>query len=665
MTDGGPFKESRQPVSNLMNRVLESGSALVNALRDRLRAAEVPRLEGSRRRADKAIDSTKIQIRLLSNENDLPSIRRIAETTEDAELASYAVSYLSGHREELMLPEMIQLARSNSHACLPALISLFNGGQAAPAYGLLMERLAAGDYFNLIAGGKVRALLLLDILGAVDDFNKTTLCFENFPGVWHCLAERPDDREKLLAEILGDANPGGLRYSPDSNMVSQSVKIQAMQILHALRPTSYERSLWYASRDQDDNVAYTATMALAEYWQNEGRESDEIEPFTMLNLNLLFQLSRIASNFKWKGAAGVVDMYAQWTADVEELENLDARQDPQKYAFLKSNTEKTGQQLAEITTHRLNALQPVVDAVTSSLGLPHAKIRPTDIAGVAASYLVGTGTVELGKSTLLDDRPLTEEFMSSLLHELLHMEQDALIIRMIADLIGLQLGQHAAKLGMLFQRYSEAIGYAPDSIFLMEVLRLRGERQLNESERKRAERLLNAAYDNIVDSELAERLSQRIQRIEESVARIESGSYDLDLLDCLRDEHSLLPLFEGGYVPAVLIEEIRSCRAKIDELCAAAPRHGTGHRRGKSDSIAAAQDMIAADRGQGRSPLTPVMDRIRVVVSHMLAEENRRLADELTGVRRSGYHEAEAYAISDRVEVVVRALRKGWYQFTS
>jgi hypothetical protein len=49
----------------------------------------------------------------------------------------------------------------------------------------------------------------------------------------------------------------------------------------------------------------------------------------------------------------------------------------------------------------------------------------------------------------------------------------------------------------------------------------------------------------------------------------------------------------------------------------------------------------------------------------MLVEEHRRLDKDLTEIRRSGYHEAEAYTISDRVDVIVRALRKGWYEFTS
>jgi len=659
--------QTKQQSVNLMNRVWESGSALMSALSSKILGGTTSsRPDDSARRAHKAIDSTKIQIRLLSNETELPSIRRIAETTDEPELASYAVSYLVEHKEELMLPQMQHLSRSFSHACLPALISLFNSGETAFAQAVLMERLANGDYFNLIQNNKARALLLLDVLGAVDEFNKSTLCLEYFPKVWHCLDERPEDQEKLLAEILGDVNPGGLRYSPDSNMVPQAVKIQALQLLHAIRPASYERSLWYASRDVDDVVAYTATMACTEHWQDEGQVPENLEPFPMLNLNLLFHLSKLASTFQWKGPAGVMGMFEQWKKDVEQLENTDPRQEPQQHAVLKNKTENVGRQLAEISAQRLNALQPIVDTVTTSLGLPHAKIRSTDVPGVAASYLVGTGTVEFSNSALLDDKPLTEEFMSSMLHELGHMEQDVLIIKMIADLIGLQLGQHGTKLNVLFQRYSDAIGYAPDSIFLLEVLRLRHDKLLTPNERLRAERLLNAAYDNVVSCQEAKITAERIERLEESIAAIESGSYDLHLLDCLRDEQSMQPLFENGYVPAVLIDEMRNCKAKIHEIVSSmSSAEGGRQRRGKIDSLAIAQELIASDNGQEQSPLSPVIERFRIVVSHMLAEEHRRLDKDLSEIRRSGYHEAEAYAISDRVEVIVKALRKGWYEFTS
>lgn len=672
----------------LMHRVWETSSALISLISNKIlgiKESGTETTEDSKRRAQKALDSAKIEIKLFSAEGDTEGLRHIAESTNESEIASYAVLFLLEQDSDVVIQILQYLANGNSLASLPALISLFNTGHIEAAQSILLRRLQNGEFFELLRQKKGRALLFLDILGAFDEFNRSTLCYENFPTIWRCLDGRPEEQEYLLAEILGDLNPGGLRYSPDKNMIPQSVKIQALQLLHALKPASYERTLWYASRDEDDVVAYTATMACTDHWQNEGSVPQDLEPFPMLNLNLLFYLSKLASTFQWRGPSGAMETYMQWNKDIEELELMDAKAKPLEYGLLKKNIEVTRKQLVETTEQRLNSLQPIVDAVTNSLGLPHAKIRSTDVPGVAAAYLVGTGTVEFSKTTLLDDKPLTEEFMSSMLHELGHMEQDVLIIRMISDEIGLKFGQHGEKLKILFQQYSDAIGYAPDSIFLLEVLRLRRDRPLTEAERKRAQRLVQAAYENISLSQNAKKISERTAHMEESIAALESGSLDLHLMDCLRDEQSLKPLFDNGHVPAVLIGELRNCRSGIEAIVAQIQEQpgaggmpassgdsGVGRaasrntQRGvfgrKADVISLAQQIHSQG---GSDEIALVVERFRIVISQLLSEELRRLDGQLSEIRRAGYHEAEAYTISDRVEVIVKSLRKGWYEFTA
>ncbi|MBX9688348.1 MAG: hypothetical protein K2X27_16685, partial [Candidatus Obscuribacterales bacterium] len=329
----GSLSQRRQGSLKIMHRVWETSSAILNALSNKIRGMRVsapqsaPRPVDSERRAQKALDSAKIQIRLLSNEGELASIRRIAEATEESEIASFAVSYIIEHELELAIPQLQHLASTFSHACLPALISLFNAGEADIAQSILMERLVNGDYFYLIQQKKARPLLLLDILGAVDEFNNSSLCYQYFPAVWRCIADRPEDQENLLAEILGDLNPGALRYAPDLNMIPQAVKIQALQLLHAIRPASYERSLWYGSRDQDDIVAHAATMACTEHWQSDGLVPAHLEIFPMLDLNLLFSLSKLASTFQWRGPGAVMAMYSEWNKEMSELETLDQHRD--------------------------------------------------------------------------------------------------------------------------------------------------------------------------------------------------------------------------------------------------------------------------------------------------------------------------------------------------
>ncbi len=664
MSHSGPPAENEKSNTAIVHKVFKSSAAFVAAIGSKIKSLRGNESLGNenlneQRRASKALDSLKIQLRILSDERDFAAVRQIAESTGDAEIASIAISYLSEIEHAETINQLGHIARSHSRACIPALISLFNKGEPEIAEAILLQRLQNGDYFKLLNDGMARPMLLMDVLGAVDDYRKSSLCLQYFPSVWKCLDARPEEQEGLLAEILGDPNPAGMRYSPESNMIRQDVKIQAMQLLHALEPVSYERSLWYATRDEDDVVAYTATMALIDHWQHEGSVPAHLEPFPMLNLNLLFYLSKLASTFQWKGPAGVMEQFKEFEKEAEEFAGKDPSADLVAYQTELKRLENKRADIKKITDQRLNALQPIVDGVTKSLALPHAKIRSTDVPGVAASYIIGAGTVEFSTICLLDDKPLTEEFMSSMLHELGHMEQDVLIIRMIADEIGLLFGQHGSKLKILFEKYSDAIGYAPDSIFLLEVLRLRRDVPLTPAELSRAQRLIDSARQNAMQSQNGKRVQERMDRIEESIFAMEGGEYDLELLACLQDENSFRPLFESGFVPAVLLEEIRLCRSLIEDYV---DRVGNLSGVKAKDKFAYAQQLYPQIENN-EDPLKLTLRRFIVVVVSMLSEEYRHLERRRSEIRRAGYHEAEAYTISDRVEVIVKALRKNWYEF--
>ena len=78
-----------------MNRVWETSSALFSKIGEKFNGAKFqePAEESEERKATKALDSAKIQVRLLAKEGELSSLRRIAEATEDSDLASFTVSF--------------------------------------------------------------------------------------------------------------------------------------------------------------------------------------------------------------------------------------------------------------------------------------------------------------------------------------------------------------------------------------------------------------------------------------------------------------------------------------------------------------------------------------------------------------------------------------------
>ena len=180
---------------------------------------------------------------------------------------------------------------------------------------------------------------------------------------------------------------------------------------------------------------------------------------------------------------------------------------------------------------------------------------------------------------------------------------------------------------------------------------------------------MESARHNVKSADANAKVSERLEHIDQSYLALSNGTYDWQILDCLRDEKSLNPLFDEGHVPAILIEEARNCRQKVDGLIASLisldqTAVGLSYKPSliRKDSITIAKELFQAEQA---GPLSPILERFRIVLCHMLQEELKRLDKRVSEIRRDGYHEAEAYTISDRVEVIVKALRKGWYVFTN
>jgi hypothetical protein len=242
--------------------------------------------------------------------------------------------------------------------------------------------------------------------------------------------------------------------------------------------------------------------------------------------------------------------------------------------------------------------------------------------------------------------------MSTLLHEIGHMEQDVLVIRMIADDIGLKFGQHAELLYPLYERYAAGIGYAPQSMFLLAVLRLRADRPLTQAQRQRAMRLHQAAYQAKMNHEELRVVKKRFARLSESYDELDDGKHDGQLLGCLGNTKAIAGWFSQGAVPAVLLYEIENCKQDLSHLFSSVSNSAPPR-----DIVNWAQKAFQSDL---RRQILPIVQRLRTLLMQVLSEECQRLDKQMSELRRAGYHEAEAYTISDRVEVIVKALRKNW-----
>ena len=237
------------------------------------------------------------------------------------------------------------------------------------------------------------------------------------------------------------------------------------------------------------------------------------------------------------------------------------------------------------------------------------------------------------------------------------MDQDVLMIRMIADDLGIKFGEHRRLLMPLWDRYSHCRGFAPDHMFLLGVLRTRADRPLTEIQRKRAQRLFDSAYQkNAADAEWSA-LADQLEQVAKSYNSLFAGDHDANLLQGFREQGMLDTLFRQGRVPAILLEEVNRCRARIEELVQSLIDSGSCEKKG--DTITLAQNLY---NSKSNDQIVHLVDRLKRLLLYVLDEEYDRLRTSMGNNRKGGYHEEEAYAIDDRAQVIVKALRKDWYR---
>lgn len=609
------------------------------------------------------LQSQRIQLNLLARERRFGEIVKIAESTVEQEVAGSAVSVLA-RAEDPSLEALEWLAKSNSRAAVLALIALFNNTEFTDTgKRIFVTRLKNGELAQLVSMGYANLFSILDMLGWLQKYGDGTFVALNyFPGLWACLRDR-EQQVKLLGEMYGDPDPTGMRYVHEQNVIPGTIKLHAMSMLDNFSPPEKERSLIYASRDDDDRVAHAATVSLVTYWRSEeGLIPSGLEFFRMLDMNLLFHLCQISASFQWNER--VQEFYDRYCDHHAERENFNVETDPLIVEQHEAIAEELEKELVRITERRINALQPVASKISSLLQLPTARLESTDDHNVNAAYVIGTGKVQVQRRILMRDQPLSEDVMSALLHELGHMEQDVLVIRMIADEIGLKFGQHSQMLEKLYERYAAGIGYAPDSMFLLAVLRLRNDKPLSPAEKVRAMRLYEAAHQAKVNGNQGRVVQDRMNQIAESIAALSGGNYDFELINCLRSSHGLDSLFQRGAVPAVLLAEMNNCGKDLYYIVSKYYdlQNGSPYlvRDGKKiDVLALAREIYMSD---DINIIAPVVIRLRSLLVQILQEEHNNLGKRLTKIMRTGYHEAEAYVISDRTSVLVKAIRKSWFQ---
>lgn len=647
----------RAPAGQIvLNQLVAASSTAFGAITDRVKelfggSVSPPMVRDEEVLRDRERQSVRIKLRMLAHEGLIEELIEIAETTDDEETSRVAVTEIDD-ASPTTISLLERLARGRSKSTVRAIVRIFNRKETKLAKSIFLQHLQDGTFAELVGSKHVKLFSILDLLGVFEQSMGPENLLGHFMELWSNVDPDPVARNLILAEILGDPEPGGFRCVYESSLIPKVVRIKALELLQIEDPAGCERACIYATNDEDQDIAYPAAAWLYNHWQQTGLVPEGMEPMPMLDVNVLYRLCAMTTSFQWRDTEQAEHAVDRFVELKDQFGRCDKKTDPHKYALVERQVQEAERELVLTTERRINRLQPLVDSLCSALRIPNPKLLPSDDEGAEASYCVGMGIIKIARHNLLTDRPLSERLMSAMLHEICHMRQDVIIIRMIADDLDLKFGHHAKLLIPLWDKYSDGVGYAPDNVFLLAVLRLRADQRLTDAERQRAVRLFeDALHLNDVSDEL-KAIKRRRAHLEQSLEGLHTGAFEGCLLTILRDQHKLQKLFHSGSIPEVLMQELDYCKHSVDQLAQAwAP--------GTRDSIEFAQQLYDSEY---RSYVLPVVERLKRLLGEVLEEEMKSMRRKTSRLKRDGYQEAEAYIVSDRADVIIKAMRKGWFQ---
>lgn len=216
---------------------------------------------------------------------------------------------------------------------------------------------------------------------------------------------------------------------------------------------------------------------------------------------------------------------------VQPMENGALAVARQNHEALRNEHAALAQRLTEMTNGRAMQIQQIMNEFCRTNGLPPVRLSVSEnLGGAQGVYRRGSGEITIPRDQLLD-RAGGVQAAGAVYHELIHAQQDQLVLRMLADraspaISGLRATD--AQFRRMQEAYREATGGELNREFLDSVLRLRREgapepRRLTAQETSRAEALAESFRTSAPAARERETLSNDLRITQTERSRL-SGS---------------------------------------------------------------------------------------------------------------------------------------------
>jgi hypothetical protein len=143
---------------------------------------------------------------------------------------------------------------------------------------------------------------------------------------------------------------------------------------------------------------------------------------------------------------------------------------------------------------RLPILQNAFDEVTDKFSLPRVRVQFDEDLQGRGLYTLGTDQIAV-KQSLLDGEELAQLSGTSA-HELTHAEEGALLVRRMADKLGVGTTASEDQLKLLKEAHDTEVGVPVTDEFVLSVLKARNGRTLSLDENARAEKILHGILED-------------------------------------------------------------------------------------------------------------------------------------------------------------------------
>ncbi len=530
---------------------------------------------------------------------DVSKMKDFALTTTDHDLAKRAIAAIVDAQPENLIEILQEVSSSKSRATGAAIHALYTESDSPKDEEtfrkLVQSRWNNGEFFELM---KSEIMKPADLVKALDEggieFGEKAIS-ELFAKV----GDSPKLKEQVAMGILKIDMIGGKDLGFESTSVSKTTRLEAIEYLGKQSSPESAKALESVMRSREQVAATAARNILAERWTSDKQRTSGESINELIVGDRLKKYIEEVSKVNWPDGRDVNDLrkrHRQAAADVydasaklartiagndadKELE-YEARFGDKQYMerLLKDRPNELAQyhkfletkdaatllatEYTTITTERMKMVDTLVKRYCAELGLPAAKLEffePGARADNRGEYYSGTGKIlindELARKGLSPD----SEFMSTLFHELGHLEQDTLNVRRLADQLKIGNEATAEQLPKLMRLYKERYGREklPDENFIKDVLKERKGVQLTDAQGARADKLIESFSQLKTEEELrkfAERMNRRILNLK--------GDAPLFIMLPGKDPlQSAQKMFETDQLPKQLTDAIEEWQA--------------------------------------------------------------------------------------------------------